>query len=140
MFDPESMSVHLAIAESSMRSRMEDILVLDNFRVSTFRTARAVLDRFRVAPGRLIITDRRFADGFSALDLARAIRKEFLLPYVYIAVMSTLGNLADVRAGLAAGIDDYLIKPTNPFQLRTRVLVGQRWLNYIDSITLTERA
>jgi DNA-binding response OmpR family regulator len=140
MFDPASMPIYLAIAEPRARSRMEDMLVLDNFRVATFRTATAVLERFRQAPARMIIADRRFADGFSALDLARTIRQEFLLPYVYIAVMSQLGNLPEVRAGLEAGVDDYLIKPTNMFQLRTRVLVGQRWLNYIDSITQQERA
>jgi hypothetical protein len=27
-----------------------------------------------------------------------------------------------------------LIKPHHPFQLRSRILVGMRWLNYIDSL------
>jgi hypothetical protein len=35
---------------------------------------------------------------------------------------------------LAAGVDDYLAKPLTPLQARTRVLVGKRWLAYIDSL------
>jgi hypothetical protein len=35
-------------------------------------------------------------------------------------------------------MDDYLIKPHNPFQIRSRALVAMRWLTYIDSITWKE--
>jgi len=32
------------------------------------------------------------------------------------------------------GVGDYLVLPHNRFQLRSRALVGMRWLNYIDSL------
>ncbi len=32
-------------------------------------------------------------------------------------------------------LDDYLNKPHNPFQIRSRVMVAMRWLTYMDSIT-----
>jgi hypothetical protein len=31
-------------------------------------------------------------------------------------------------------VDDYLLKPFNPIQLRSRALVGLRWLSYLDSL------
>jgi DNA-binding response OmpR family regulator len=57
-----------------------------------------------------------------------------MLPYVYIVMRSVMNRLAEIKEGLAMGVDDYLIKPHNPFQLRSRILVGTRWLNYIDSL------
>jgi hypothetical protein len=36
-------------------------------------------------------------------------------------------------------VDDYLVYPHNSFQIRSRVLVGLRWLTYIDSITWKTR-
>lgn len=29
---------------------------------------------------------------------------------------------------------DYLVRPYNRLQLRSRALVGMRWLNYVDSL------
>jgi DNA-binding response OmpR family regulator len=46
-----------------------------------------------------------------------------------------MGQLKDIREGLSLGVDDYLVFPHNPFQIRSRVLVGMRWLTYIDSVT-----
>ena len=40
-----------------------------------------------------------------------------------------------IEEALDAGANDYSIKPVNSLQIRTRVLVGMRWLAYIDSIT-----
>lgn len=45
-----------------------------------------------------------------------------------------MNNLKQIKEALAVGTDDYLVRPHNPFQLRSRVLVGMRWLNYIDSL------
>ena len=46
--------------------------------------------------------------------------------------VSAMSRLQEIKEGLAAGVDEYLIKPPNPLQLRSRVLVGLRWLQYID--------
>jgi DNA-binding response OmpR family regulator len=113
---------------------LEDQLVLDGFNVTTVSTATAAWEAFQERPGRLIITDRRFDDGFSGLDLAREVRQHFMLPYVYIVMLSVMNRLKEIKEGLAVGVDDYLIKPHHPFQLRSRILVGMRWLNYIDSL------
>jgi DNA-binding response OmpR family regulator len=49
-------------------------------------------------------------------------------------MLSVMNRLHDIKDGLTVGVDDYLLKPHNPFQLRSRILVGLRWLNYIDSL------
>ena len=68
------------------------------------------------------------------MDLAQNIGKQYLMPYVYVVVLSTMNNLRQIKAALTVGVDDYLVRPINRFQLRSRALVGMRWLNYIDSL------
>ncbi len=129
-----SVLIYLAIRSWDDRSHMEDSLVLDHYDVSGFGTAAELWPRFQTKPARMIITDRRFDDGYCGLDLARNIRGQFPLPHVYIIMLSTLSSLNEIKDGLAAGVDDYLIKPYNPFQIRSRVLVGLRWLTHLDAV------
>jgi DNA-binding response OmpR family regulator len=134
MINTSNLHVHLAVRKREDRSHLEDQLVLDGFNVSAFPTASALWDAFQQKPARFIIADRRFGDEFSGLDLARQVRQRYMLPYVFIVMLSVMNRLQDIKDGLAAGVDDYLLKPHNPFQLRSRILVGMRWLNYIDSL------
>lgn len=119
---------------------MEDALVLDGLDVSTFSSAEELWERFQERQARMIITDRRFGTDFDGLKLARQIRKKFQLPYVFIVILSTGTRLEDIENGLGSGVDDYLAKPHNPVQIRTRVMVGMRWLRYIDSLFVKDMA
>jgi PleD family two-component response regulator len=134
MVNAENLHLYLAVKSRVERSHMEDTLVLDGFNVRTFGTASELWTTFQETPARIVITERRFADGFTGLDLVKNIRKEFLMPYVYVVVLSMMNNLKQIKEALAVSVDDYLVRPINPFQLRSRALVGMRWLNYIDSL------
>ena len=136
----KNIRVFLAIKNQEERSRMEDTLVLDGFEVSTFQSAGQMWDAYRTHAARIVISERRFGKDLSGLALTRNIRKDFLLPYCYIVLLSTMNRIKEIEEGLAAGADDYLIRPHNPFQLRSRILVGLRWLSYIDSLNTKEQA
>ena len=131
---------YLAIRNREELSHIEDNLVLDHVDVSCFPTAQALWERFRQRPARFIITDRRFPGEFDGLQLARHIRRDFMLPYVYILLRSKMDRLEEIQEGLDAGVDGYLVKPHNPVQIRSQVLVGLRWLTYLDSITWKSQA
>jgi len=134
MVNADSLRLYLAVKKRDERSRMEDSLVLDGFNIRTFASASELWEAFQQTPARLVISERRFSDGFSGINLVRDIRKHFLTPYVYTVILSTMSNLKDMKEALAVGVDDYLVRPHNRFQLRSRSLVGMRWLNYIDSL------
>jgi DNA-binding response OmpR family regulator len=53
---------------------------------------------------------------------------------------SLMSQIKEIREGLDLGVDDYLVFPHNPIQIRSRVLVGMRWITYIDSIIGTSTA
>lgn len=132
--------VYLALKSGRDRSSIEDLLILDGFNVSAFVSADELWTIFRGRPTRMVISERRFSEGLGGLDLVGNIRRDFLMPYCYIIMLSAMNSLAEIEEGLAAGVDDYLIKPHNPIQLRARVLVGLRWLTYIDSLHAAQAA
>lgn len=134
MVNADSLKLYLAVKRREERSRMEDTLVLDGFNIRTFTTASELWEAFQQTPARIVISERRFADGFTGLNLVTNIRKYHLTPYVYTVVLSAMAKLAEMKEAMAVGADDYLVLPHNPLQLRSRALVGMRWLNYIDSL------
>jgi DNA-binding response OmpR family regulator len=136
MANLETTNIYLAIRKDDERSHIEDQLVLDGANVSCFGSAADLWEHFQTRPARFVITDRRFGDDFDGMELVRQIRKHYQLPYVYVLMRSRLGQLKEIKDGLAAGVDDYLVySPNDSFQIRSRALVGMRWISYIDSIT-----
>jgi PleD family two-component response regulator len=132
--------IYVAIRKADDRSKLEDQLVLDGADVSSFANATDLWELFQTRPSRLVITDQRFGDEFNGLELTRQIRKHHPLPYVYVLMRSLRQQVKEIREGLAAGVDGYLVKPHHQFQIRSQVLVGLRWLAYIDSINANATA
>ncbi len=64
-------------------------------------------------------------DGVEVCRRVRAAPEPHL---TYIILLTAKGQIQDVVAGLEAGADDYIVKPFDPQELRTRVRVGCRML------------
>lgn len=73
----------------------------------------------------MVVTDWMMP-GLDGLALCRAIRARKGDLYTYIVLLTSQGSRNDVLAGLAAGADDYVTKPLDPFMLHARLLVAQR--------------
>lgn len=134
MITNATIKIYAAIREPSDRAKIEDLLILDGYHVSMFAAASDLWEIHRVKPARIVLSDRRFPDQMSGLDLTRHIREHQTLPYTYIILQSVMNQLSDIKDGIDAGADDYLIKPHHPFELRARLLVALRWVDYIDSL------
>jgi len=87
----------------------------------------------RERPG-LILLDVRIPkiDGY---EICRRIRKFSLSP---IIMLTALGQDTDVAAGLAAGADDYLVKPFKVEVLLKRLESLQHWTGYVAEQQPTE--
>jgi CheY-like chemotaxis protein len=127
--------IHLAIGEPLLSSLLELTLTEAGYQTVIFRSARSLWESLPAHHARFIITEGRFADGFEALNLCRLVRREYPWPYVYIYVISRRHETEAIEDMLDAGANDYSVKPVNPVQIRTHVLVGMRWLAYIDAMT-----
>jgi CheY-like chemotaxis protein len=74
----------------------------------------------RVSP-RLILLDVQMPemDGF---ETCRRLRSIFQLKHVPVAFLTARKSAADVQAGIAAGGNDFLVKPFDPERLIARVV------------------
>ncbi len=79
-------------------------------------------------PIQLVITDWLMPE-MDGLDLTRLIRKAELPNYVYVVILTSQEGIDNVIDGLAAGADDYLVKPFNPRELKARLKIGERVLD-----------
>lgn len=77
---------------------------------------------------RLVISDWTMPE-VDGVELVRRIRAASFPGYTYVLLLTALGDKQDVVAGLEAGADDYLTKPFNAGELRSRVAIGERILN-----------
>ncbi len=64
--------------------------------------------------------------GMSGLDLCRRIRSRDAMEYVYFMLVTALDDSEHALAGIAAGVDDCLVKPVRPFDLKLRLMVAER--------------
>ena len=130
--------IYLAAKRPDDRAHLSDEMVMDGFDVTPFAAAGDLWQRFQIRPARMIVTERRFDYGFSGLELVAHVRRQQPWPYVYIVVVSSMNRMEEIEQGLEAGVDDYLLKPFNPIQLRARALVGLRWLSYLDALQASQ--
>ena len=63
--------------------------------------------------------------GMNGIDVCREARAIPGLP-TYVILLTSRDGTEDLVEGLAAGADDYIIKPFNPAELQARVAVGAR--------------
>jgi DNA-binding response OmpR family regulator len=126
--------IYIAAKRPDDRTHYSDSMIVDGFNVSTFPSADDLWNTFQLRPARIVMTERRFEFGLSGLQLVEHIRQQKAWPYVYVIVMSAMNQMEEIEQGLEAGVDDYLLKPFNPVQLRARALVALRWLCYLDSL------
>jgi two-component system response regulator MtrA len=136
----KEIQIYIAAKRQDDRSHLVDSMIMDGFNVTAFASADDLWHHFQLRRARIVITERRFEYGLSGLDLVGHIRKLQPWPYVYVVVMSSLNRMEEIEQGLEAGVDDYLLKPFNPIQLRARALVALRWLSYLDSLLQDQSA
>ena len=63
--------------------------------------------------------------GLNGPELCRRVRED-LDGYVYIVLVTALGDPEQVLKGMEAGADDYLVKPADPFAVQTRLVAAER--------------
>ena len=99
------------------------------YRVALARDGRSGLKIARQVNPDLIILDVQMPemDGYEA---CRQLRKSFA--HIPIIMLTSLSNLSNMRAGYAAGADDYITKPFKPLELRMRIESLLRRAAFID--------
>lgn len=129
--NPPAKDFKLLIIDDSRvyRRVLED--TLSEQRYSTFfaKSGREAMNLFAEQQPDLVITDWMMAD-VPGVELCRRMREGLNGPYAYIIVLTSITDKREISAGLSAGADDYLTKPFAPEELRARVEVGCRIVEF----------
>ena len=73
--------------------------------------------------------------GLDGIELCRRIRTLGANgAYIYVVMLTANDKKQDLLTAMAAGADDYLVKPVDPEELRARLMVGKRILELQQSM------
>jgi DNA-binding response OmpR family regulator len=73
--------------------------------------------------------------GLEGPELCRRIRRDEAHAHMYLLLLTSRGDAADVVEGMDAGADDYLTKPFNPQEFRVRLNAGLRVVTLQQRLT-----
>jgi CheY-like chemotaxis protein len=74
--------------------------------------------------------------GLSGPQLCRKVRSSERLSSMYLILFTGRNSKADIASGLRAGADDYITKPFDAGELRARIRMGERALDWQDAVEI----
>ncbi len=72
--------------------------------------------------------------GLDGIDVLRRIRKLNQGNYIYTVMLTAKNQKKDRLSAMEAGADDYLSKPVDPAELRSRIMAGKRIVELQQSL------
>jgi len=105
------------VAQAAVRSRGHDC--------ESVSDGVAAWDAFQSSPPDVVLTDLMMP-GLTGLTLCRNIRAHPSGGSTYVILVTSQGALTQILQGMAAGADDYLIKPLDPDMLQARLIAAGR--------------
>ncbi|MDY6951781.1 MAG: response regulator [Thermodesulfobacteriota bacterium] len=88
-------------------------------------------EMFQKKKNRLVITDWAMPE-MDGLALCQRIREAPSSNYVYLILLTARDTKQDAIEGFYAGIDDYIVKPFDPEELKARIRAGERIIQLED--------
>ena len=108
---------------------VESALSAQNFETFFATSGQEAIEIFTQHRPDLVITDWMMPD-LTGVELCKRVREDFKESYAYIILLTSMNDKRELSAGLAAGADDYLTKPFEPEELRARLGVGCRVIEF----------
>ena len=128
--------MRILIAEDDKDSQklLARILQKENYEVVIADDGHVAWENFQREDFRLVITDW-IMPRMKGLELCEKIRAKETPGYVYIILVTSMEEKADLVRALDAGADDYVTKPYDKGELLARVRAGQRIINLEQTIS-----
>jgi sigma-B regulation protein RsbU (phosphoserine phosphatase) len=123
----QAMKIVVADDDANTRLLLSGSLRKQGWEVVACADGEAAWTAMQAGDIEILITDWEMPvlDG---LGLCHRIRKAGPGPGPYILLLTHHGDVETLVSGIDAGADDYLSKPFNPVELRTRLEIGKRRL------------
>jgi DNA-binding response OmpR family regulator len=102
--------------EEGIRSTLKTALQRDGYAVVTASSGEEALDLLRETPFDAAVLDLRLGGQVNGLRLLEAIRWRW--PETVVVILTAHGSLRTAIAAIREDVDDYLLKPAKPSQVR----------------------
>ncbi len=99
---------------------VEISLKLCNYDVRTASSGKEALAMARAERPHLMLLDIMMPE-MSGYEVCQEIRKDAALKDLPVVMLTAKGQKGDAEKGLAAGADDYIVKPFDPYELGEQV-------------------
>lgn len=134
------MRVLLADDDVSQRFMLGDMLEEWGYEVESVEDGAAAWDALRngaMPDIAMLDWEMPNMNGVEVCRLAKSIQDS---KYLYVLIVTARTSKGDVVQGLEAGADDFLSKPVDPDELRCRLAVGARIIQYEEELRRKNRA
>lgn len=123
----QSFPILIADDNSMHRTLLAETLRGFGHEVTQARDGRQAIEIFNNGYYPIVITDWMMPI-LSGLELCRIIRETRRDQFTYIILLTALDSKDDIEKGMAAGIDEYLLKPVKETELAMRLATARRVL------------
>jgi sigma-B regulation protein RsbU (phosphoserine phosphatase) len=90
------------------------------------------------SPVQVIVSDWMMP-GLDGLELCKRVRTRQRKEYTYFILLTARTEKDDYHLAMDAGVDDFLVKPLETDELRIRLRVAERILNFIGQVRELKR-
>ena len=110
----------IAEDETDIRDLIAFTLQYAGYEVQSARDGQEAVELARAEPPDLVLLDVRMP-RMTGYDVCRALKADPALKQAPVVFLSAKGQDAEIRAGLDAGADAYLLKPFSPAELTEEI-------------------
>lgn len=99
---------------------LQSILSIDQYEITTATSGREALEHLMKKEWNLVISDVMMPN-MSGYELTQIIRKRYSLTELPVLLLTARSDPKDIQTGFSAGANDYVTKPVDMVELRSRV-------------------
>jgi two-component system, cell cycle response regulator len=121
-----------------VRAQLSALLRVGGYDVVAAGSGEEAIRALATRDCQMVLTDWQMPD-MDGLALCRQLRLEHTESYVYVLMLTVRSRKSDILAGLAAGVDDYVVKGASAEELLARLQVGRRITRLEQSLRKSTR-
>jgi two-component system, cell cycle response regulator len=115
----------LVVDDDDLVRRRLATLLAPRYDVEVAASAAEALDVLSTKECHIVLTDW-LMPKMDGLALCRKVRRRVQENYIYVLMLTIRHTRHDILTGLAAGVDDYVVKGAPPREILARVEIGRR--------------
>ncbi len=131
------MKILIVEDDTASRETLRILLELDGHDVTSAKNGSEAWRAFEHEDYPVVISDWLMPE-MDGLELCRRIRAAARPSYSYVLLVSALKGKSSYLQGMAAGADDFVSKPYDPDELKTRLIVAGRIIGIQDRVKRLE--